>query len=150
MYRAAAHPAAADDERRFERFLSCWLVGGLLLFCVSPHNQSRLLYPMIPAAALLAGRELDRLTARLSPRALVAGGGVAAATALAIFFVQYHWFEAREPGIRETVALERLADTVRSRLGDDVPLTFVDDTPFAFQLLLNTMRPVVSIVRADV
>jgi len=144
LYRAVARPAAADDERRFERFLTCWFLGGLILFCVSPHNQSRLMYPMIPAAALLAGRELDRLTARLSPRALVAAGGVAVATALAIFFVQYHRLEAREPEIRETLALERLADTVRSRLGDDVPLTYVDDTPFAFQLLLNTMRPVVS------
>jgi Dolichyl-phosphate-mannose-protein mannosyltransferase len=144
LYRVIAHPARRDDVRRFERFLLCWFAGGLLLFCVSPHNQARLMYPLIPAAALLAGRELDRLSAGVSGRALTAVAGVAVATALAIFVFQYHRLEAREPGVRETLALERLAADVRSTLGDDLPLTYVEGTPFAFQLLLNTMRPTVS------
>jgi len=144
LYRVIAHPARSGDARRFERFLVCWFAGGLLLFTVSPHNQARLMYPMIPAAALLAGRELDRLSAGLSGRALTAVAGGAVAAALAIFVFQYHRLEARESGVRETLALERLAAEVHSTLGDDVPLTYVDGTPFAFQLLLNTMRPTVS------
>src|SRR5262249_15183717 len=40
LYRAVVHPAARIDARRFERFLCCWFVGGVVLFCVSPHNQS--------------------------------------------------------------------------------------------------------------
>jgi 4-amino-4-deoxy-L-arabinose transferase-like glycosyltransferase len=144
LYRVTAHPAPRDGVRRFERFLACWFLGGLLLFCVSPHNQARLMYPMIPAAALLAGRELDRLSARLSDRTLTAVAGGAVAAALAIFVFEYHRLEAREHGVRETVALERLAADVRTTLGDDVPVTYVDGTPFAFQLLMNTMRPTVS------
>jgi hypothetical protein len=144
LYRAVAHPAPRADARRFERFLCCWFAGGLILFCVSPHNQSRLMYPMIPAAALLAGRELDRLAGTWSRRTVGALAGTAVALAFVVFIVQYHRLEAREPGVRETLALARLATTMRSTLGDEIPLTYVDDTPFAFQLLLNTMRPTVS------
>lgn len=144
LYRVIARPAPSNDVRRFERFLVCWFAGGLLLFCVSPHNQARLMYPLIPAAALLAGRELDRLSAGLSGRALTTAASIAVAAALAVFVVQYHRLEARESGVRETLALERLAAEVHSTIGDDVPLTYVDGTPFAFQILLNTMRPTVS------
>jgi 4-amino-4-deoxy-L-arabinose transferase-like glycosyltransferase len=148
LWRTVTSPAATDEERRFERFLFCWLVGGLAIFCVSPHNQSRLLYPMIPPAALLAGRELARLTARLPDRLVVVVAGAAIAAALAVFVVRYDVAEAREPAVRETVALERLAHAVRTTLGDDVPLTYVDGTPFAFQILLNTMRPTASLETA--
>src|SRR5262249_46841711 len=144
LYRAIRRPAPSDDVRRFERFLVCWFAGGLLLFCVSPHNQARLMYPMIPAAALLAGRELARLSAGIPGRTLTALAGGAVAAALATFVFRYHWLAAREPEVRETLALERLAADVRSTLGDDVALTYVEGTPFAFQLLLNTMRPTVS------
>jgi dolichyl-phosphate-mannose-protein mannosyltransferase len=144
LYRAVTGPAPADDARRFERFLSCWFAGGLLLFCISPHNQSRLMYPMIPGAALLAGRELDRTATRAPHRIVTALVGFAIVAALVVFYADYHRFRIREAGVRETLAFERLATRVRATLGDDVPLTYVDDTPFAFQLLLNTMRPSVS------
>src|SRR5262245_5564674 len=52
-------PAADARVRRFERFLFCWFAGGLLIFTLSPHTASRLLFPLIPASALLAGLSRD-------------------------------------------------------------------------------------------
>lgn len=71
MWRFWRRPAAADDERRFERFLVCWFGVGLLLFSLAPHQRADLLWPLMPAAALIAGRELARLT-RTSRRAACA------------------------------------------------------------------------------
>jgi 4-amino-4-deoxy-L-arabinose transferase-like glycosyltransferase len=144
LYRVITAPSSGDEARRFERFLFCWFTGGLLLFCLSPHNQARLMDPMIPPAAILAGREIDRLVRPLARRALIALTTVGAIAALGVFAVQYHRLERHRPAVRETLALQGLARTVRTAVGDDFPLTYVEDAPFAIQLALNTMRPPVS------
>jgi 4-amino-4-deoxy-L-arabinose transferase-like glycosyltransferase len=148
LVRVIVQPSPDDEVRRFERFLACWAALGVLLFCLSPHNQARLLAPMIPPAALLAGRELDRLGRALSTR------GVAAVTAATIvvmfgFFVwEFHHRALRRPAVRQTIALEELARGVQAAAGASFPLTYVADSPFAMQLVLNTMRPPVSVDEA--
>src|SRR5579871_5621080 len=107
--RTLLRPAADARARRFERFLVCWLAGGLLVFCLAPHTAARLIFPVIPAAALLAGRELDRLTRRLPRPALAALSCAAAALALALCVVHYHRLERRTPDVQRTLALEALA-----------------------------------------
>jgi len=144
LYRVIAAPSSDDEVRRFERFLFWWFTGGLLLFCISPHNQARLMYPIVPPAAVLAGREIDRLVGKLAPRALTALTTAVVLASLGIFAVQYHRLERHRPEVRETLALQRLAHTVRAAVGDDFPLTYVADAPYAMQLALDTMRPSVS------
>jgi hypothetical protein len=46
--------------------------------------------------------------------------------------------------VQKTIAMLALGDTVRSTVGESFPLVYVDDTPYAMQLALNTMRPPVS------
>jgi hypothetical protein len=148
LVRTVARPAADDETRRFERFLWCWLVGGLVIFSVSPHNQARLMDPMVPAAALIAGRELDRVARAVSPRRLA---GIAAATvvvALVTFAVVFQRTESQRAEVRQTIALQRMAATIESKVGRDFPLAFTADTPYAIQLAMNTMRPPVSITDA--
>src|SRR5262245_49962010 len=65
LYQLWCAPAADAAVRRFERFLACWFLGGLLIFSISPHNPARLLFPVIPPAALLAGRALSPWVERL-------------------------------------------------------------------------------------
>jgi 4-amino-4-deoxy-L-arabinose transferase-like glycosyltransferase len=144
LVRICRAPAGSDRERRFERFLFCWFVGGLLVFCISPHNPSRLMYPVVPAAAAIAGRELDRLTRQWSGTAVVRGAAVASGLALAIFTFQYQRLERKKPAIRKTIAIESLVRTVRGRVGDAFPLTYTADCPYAVQLGFNTLRAAVS------
>ena len=145
LYRVVRTPAVDDETRAFERFLFCWFIGGLVLFSLSPHNQSRLMDPMIPPLALLAGRELDRGARWLSGRALATAVALAAVAGLVVFGVEYHHTERRKPGVRETIALTGLATNVRRAVGTAFPLTFTTDTPPALQLALDTMRPPVAI-----
>jgi 4-amino-4-deoxy-L-arabinose transferase-like glycosyltransferase len=146
--RLIVRPALDDDVRRFERFLACWMVLGLVLFCLSPHNQARLLVPMIVPAAMLAGRELDRL-ARAAPPRLVAPVAVAATIVMLGFSVwEFHHRARARPAVRQTLAIRELARTVESADERALPLTYVSDSPFAMQLALNTMRPTVSVEEA--
>src|SRR6266481_3078479 len=58
LWRVWRRPAQEALERRFERFLFCWFVPGLALFSLAPHQRGDLLWPLMPAGALIAGREL--------------------------------------------------------------------------------------------
>jgi 4-amino-4-deoxy-L-arabinose transferase-like glycosyltransferase len=145
LVRVIVRPSLGDEVRRFERFLFCWAVLGVLLFCLSPHNQARLLAPMIVPAAMLAGRELDRLAGGLSSRRVTVATSAAIVVMLGFFVWQFHDRALRRPAARETIALEELARTVQAVGGPALPLTYMADTPFAMQLALNTMRPLVSV-----
>ena len=144
LVRVVGWPAADDDVRRFERFLVCWSALGVLLFCISPHNQARLIAPMIPPAALLAGRELDRLTRPLPALAVTLATAASILLVLGFFAWQFHRREFGRRAVRETIATRALARTIQGVAGA-LPLTYVVDTPFAMQLELNTMRPLVPV-----
>ncbi len=133
-----------DTARRFERFCFCWFVGGLLLFAISPHNPARLLYPIIPPAAIIAGREVARFARTATSRTVIAGCALATTIALTCFIVKYHYIDRRRQHVRKTQALLDLHAQVHERAGDDFPLTYVSDVPFALQLTFNTMRPTVT------
>src|SRR5262249_36249302 len=107
------------------------------------HNPARLLFPVIPPAALLAGRALSPWVTRLSVRAAVATCVGLTLGALGFFAVFYHRIERRAPQVQKTLALEELADRISAAGRGDVPLQHVDD-PFALQMLLHTMRPAIS------
>src|SRR5581483_9122975 len=124
--RTLLRPAADARERRFERFLVCWLAGGLLGFSLAPHTAARLILPVVPAAAVLAGRELDRLTRGLPRAAVTSLAAATACLALGLALVHYHWRERRAPDVDRTLALERLAADVKAAVGDGFPLTAGD------------------------
>jgi hypothetical protein len=143
LWRVCRRPAAADDARRVERFLWCWFSAGLVLLSVAPHQELRHLFPILPPAALLAGRELSRRLPVLRPAVL---GGVIAVTALVILATTgliNHVLRDGRARVVHTRGVERLARSIRERVGPEFPLVHVD-TPFAFQLYLNTMTPLTS------
>lgn len=53
FWRVSRRPSSAATQRRFERFLFCWFFVGLFVFSCTPHQCYDLLWPLIPAAALL-------------------------------------------------------------------------------------------------
>jgi hypothetical protein len=70
---------------------------------------------------------------------------VAATLVMLGFFVwEFHHRELGRPAVHETRAIRELARTVEAADGGALPLTYVADSPFAMQLVLNTMRPMVS------
>lgn len=143
LVRLVRSPPADARVRRFARFLACWCVAGLLLFSLSPHNPARLLWPLVPAAALLAGRELARLTRALDPGTLARACVATAVVACGFFVVQYHYVARLDPDVQVTLALRHLATEIERAGGGDA-LEFAEAPP-ALQVVLNVLRPALSL-----
>lgn len=147
FWRVWKSPAQSDDERRFERFLFCWFLPGLVIFSLSSTQRADYLWPLFPAATLLAGRELDCLTRALRPNVLYVGTVAVVLLAMAIFAGYYFAVSPRQPMVRQTVALRKLADEIERRGLGQFSLAHVDD-PMTLQIYLNTLSPRISIRRA--
>ena len=140
-------PAIEPAERRFERFLFCWFALGLVIFSLAPHQRADLLWPIMPAGALLAGRVLARRAATLSPPWVIGLSVTTVFLALIVAAVYFFVIHPRKVGVQETVAVRNLAQAVELAGGRNFPLTHVD-SPIGLQVYLNTMFPPVSPARA--
>jgi 4-amino-4-deoxy-L-arabinose transferase-like glycosyltransferase len=147
FWRVCARPAANPDERRAERFLFCWFVVGLLVFSLAPHQHQRHLLPIMPAAALVAGRELARWVPTMSPRALLGTYATVAIVGLSVMAFSYHHLLDGSERVARAQGMRALAHSIRARVGDRFPLTHVD-TPFALQFFLGSTAPLASVQQA--
>jgi 4-amino-4-deoxy-L-arabinose transferase-like glycosyltransferase len=143
FWRVWKRPAEDAHERRFERFLFCWFFFGLVLFSIAAHQRGRLIFPLFPAAALLAGRELAYWLRCWSARRLLKVTGAFAAVVLGFLVLYHHVLLARSTRVQATLGIRVVADRVRETLGAQFPVAYVD-TPFALQFWLNTARPLIS------
>lgn len=140
LWRIVRHPAADAATRRFERFLFCWIAGGIILFSLASHHRGDMLLPLWPAAALLAGREMARLTERIGGRLM---GAVLAG--LTLFFLAGTWWNYHDRAARDseevryTVGAERAARALAAS-GLDVKRIHHLDTPVTLQLELGTFH----------
>jgi 4-amino-4-deoxy-L-arabinose transferase-like glycosyltransferase len=147
FWRVWARPASNPDERRAERFLFCWFVAGLLLFTLVPHQHQRHLLPIMPAAALLAGRELARWVSSMSARALLGTCAIVAIVGLGVIALSYHLALDGSERAARAQGMRALAHSIRARVGVRFPLTHVD-TPFALQFFLGSTAPLASVEQA--
>lgn len=147
FWRVWRRPDIEPEARRFERFLVCWFAFGLLLFCIAAHQRGRLIFPLLPAAALLAGRELAQWLRFWSTRRLMRAASGFAIFVLCFLFVYHHFLLARSRQVQTTTGMREMAAQVRGTFGEQFPLVHVR-TPFALQFYLNTGRPLTSFERA--
>ena len=138
-WRVFRRPAPRPLERRFERLLVAYLLFGLVVFAIAPHRRADHLVPLVPAAALLASRELASLLRRSGARAFGAFAGAVVALGLALGLVWYSGPRARQDVVQRTLAVAAAAAEIESRLGYAAPLEHAG-TPFALQFGLDTMR----------
>ncbi len=140
MWRVLRHPAVNAWDRRFERFLFCWIASGILIFSLGSHFRGDLLLPLWPAGALLAGREMARLAERAGLRLMtvvLAGLGV---LILGGTWWLYHGKPAQQSEeVRYTVEAQRAARALAVS-GLDVQRIHHLDTPVTLQLGLGTFR----------
>lgn len=147
LWRVWRRPATELRPRQFERFLFCWFVGGLALFSVAAHQRPDLIFPLIPAAALLAGRELAGWLEGWSERKLSAVAIGAAAVGAAAVGMAYHKLRLANEAVAQTRAVEILGAGIRQQVGRGFPLVHVDSSP-VLQMHLGTANPLVSLRRA--
>jgi hypothetical protein len=147
LWRIWRRPAIDINARRLERFLFCWFAVGLTLLSLAPHQRADLLWPIMPAGALIAGVQLTHLTQPFPDKVVYRWS--AALTIIILLGFAYYYFgpRSREPIIRQTVAVKKLAAELEQNGGTEFPLTHAD-APITLQVYLNTLRPRVSYERA--
>jgi hypothetical protein len=141
LWRVYKAPSPDAGQRRFERFLFCWFGVGLVIFSVSPHQRGDLLWPIMPAAALLAGRQIESWTRTTGPRLRYALGTVVICMSGG-FIIYYSQIQPRLATSRETAQMMTLASRIQAK-GGEFPLTYVD-APMGLQIALNTWHSKVS------
>ena len=140
LWRVFRHPAQDAGERRLERFLTCWVLAGLLIFSLAAHHRPDLLLPLWPACALLAGREMARLAQRTGVRRFAAATAAVVSLLIAGLYAQYHvtWGgRAENTEVSETV--REAAQAFRAS-GLDADALEHYGTPVTFQMYLGTAR----------
>jgi 4-amino-4-deoxy-L-arabinose transferase-like glycosyltransferase len=147
LWRVWKFPARDNTVRRFERFLFCWFLLGLTIFSLAPNQRGDHLWPILPAAALLAGYEMERLARSLAPSVVFRCAVAAILVETTVLGVYYFGPRARLASVRQTTALAQLAHEIEHRGGPQFPLSHTDDRP-AFQICLNTLRPAITAERA--
>jgi len=142
LWRVVKRPAADETERRFERFLFCYFVIGLAVFSLAPHQRQDLLFPLLPAAALLAGREAKAI---FKPRGLARDfsllGAVLAVLAAGAWAYHGPW-EGRQKDMMRSRHMRDFAGLIEARVGPGFPLTHTGyvDSQYGLQFYLNTLR----------
>ena len=139
FWRIIRRPASNPMQRRLERFLLLWFGLGMVMFSVAAHQRGRLMYPVIPTAAMVAGLQLRRWTTGFPVRRLLVICGAAAAVFLAGCFVYTHVLISSSRRVQETLAMKLLADRVKRTSPGELPLTYVH-SPLALQVWLNTRQ----------
>ncbi|HSU53375.1 MAG TPA: glycosyltransferase family 39 protein [Candidatus Dormibacteraeota bacterium] len=139
LWRVWKRPSTDLETRRFERFLFCWFVIGLFIFSMASHQRGDLLWPIMPAGALLATAGLGRTST--AHRMYLAGVALAG-----LMVVGYAWYyfgpHANQPLVVKTQAVKTLA-----KMAEGMPLEHTDD-PVALQVYLNTWTPKISFDKA--
>ncbi len=143
--RAIRRPAADPHERRLERFCICWFVPGLILFSLVPHQRADLLLPLVPAAALLAGREIWRLAGGWSVPTRCGAIAGALVIAFGAAYYQHHLVARERSDVKRLAGVREVADQIRP-LTRSMPL--IDADAPAIQWFLGTKNPRVPIDEA--
>lgn len=153
LWRIFRHPASDPGERRFERFLTCWILFGLLVFSLARHQHADHLLPLWPACALLAGRELACLAERIGKTRFAGIAVVISAILIGSTYAAVNSTSTRvtthiKPGESSDYAREmklaseaKLAAEAFIASGLDARRLHHIDTPMTLQLYLATFRP---------
>ncbi|MBL8745558.1 MAG: hypothetical protein JNK58_04285 [Phycisphaerae bacterium] len=148
LFRVFAHPAADERQRMHERFLASWFLVGLAIFAIAPHQRADLLLPLIPAAAMLAGRELARWLDARPPAWPMKAFVACAAIATVLVAVDRHIVKRQDPIVQRTAEWKECARRIEALPGHP-PLMDVG-APMALQMFLNLHQPRVSMESARI
>jgi 4-amino-4-deoxy-L-arabinose transferase-like glycosyltransferase len=140
LWRVAVQPACDRATRRLERFLFCWFMAGLAMFCIAPVNRPDHILPLLPAAAMLAGRELQLWRDRLKAKTFYPIAATATVVVMAVILGNMWMYAPRNNRtVRTSIEMKQLARELAASVEADFPFTYVD-APFSLQFHLKTMR----------
>lgn len=147
FWKILKHPSKDISLRRFERFIFCGFFTGLLIFSFSAHQRSRLIYPLIPFGALIAGNALAKLLSNVNPKKIRMWiTFVISAFFIIVFLSDNLPIGPHYESVKETKDMQSIAEAIPHEQGKQFPLIFIDE-PFPIQFFLNTFIKTVPMER---
>lgn len=147
FWRVWKHPAINPNERCFERFLLYYFMFGLAVFSYAPHQRADLLFPLFPAAALLAGRELFYYANIVLTQRFFRWLAIIWLVMLPIWWVYYNMVRSQDEAVVQTMGVQEVALEFKDRFGRNFPLLYAD-APIGLQFYFSTNRPRISLQEA--
>ncbi len=141
-------PAVDAVTRRFERFVVAYLLFGLLVFSIAPHQRHVHLLPLMFAMALLAGRVIDGWLKKKEWHAVNWRMGIAFMAVAFVCLLGYNFSRGLGRTGGPTRTMFELANLSREALGSTANVGTPDAT-FAFQFQANTHIPRLDTWRAN-
>lgn len=140
LWRVFRRPENVPEKRCFERFLTCWLLFGLVIFSLAAHHRADLLFPLWPAGALIAGREGVVLAGKAGVRRFSWGVAILAVLLFTYAAWVYH------PGVNRRANVIELSENVKGaaqaleQADVDFDRLYYFNTPVTLQMYLGTAR----------
>jgi 4-amino-4-deoxy-L-arabinose transferase-like glycosyltransferase len=132
-------PAADDARRRLDRFLVCWILGGLVIFGFAGHQRGDLVYPLAAPSALLAGSVLSRLSWLRSARRAFVAVAVFTALALPVALWEYAYYNPRDPWLQRGLATRDAGEKILHEVGPAFPIAYAS-FPMELQVFQGIWR----------
>lgn len=129
-------PDADGEKKLFERYWMAFFCFGMLLLTVASHKRADLNFPLLPAAALLGGRQiaiwLDQVKWRPALRHVL----MLSLIAVLAFGLYSHLLRGRDVRVWETGVVKKAASQLNEK--GVLPERILHlDTPYAFQFFLG-------------
>ncbi len=138
LYRIFRHPATQPSERRGERYIAAQIGIGLLALMLASHKRGDLVFPLLPAVAILEGRLLGRWSQSWRFRRW------SALAAFTLLFLLYEsWYlavpRAGNPMVARGLANREFAQRLEADCGPFFPLSFIFSDDLQYRLGVNRL-----------
>lgn len=132
-------PAEDPSRRRLDRFLVCWILGGLVIFGFAGHQRGDLVYPLAAPSALLAGSVLARLSWFQTPRRAFIAVAAFTVLSLPVALWEYAYHNVREPTLRRGLATREIGEQILADGGTAFPIAYAN-FPMELQIYQGIWR----------
>ncbi len=135
-------PAPDPSRRAAERFVFCYFFFGLAVFSLASHHRGDLIFPLVPAASLVAGQVAAHRLRFSTAGSFLLPATACAGVALVATGAYYYLFRTHDTHVLATCRLRDAAGQIESMLRRGTRVEYVG-TDYTLQFYLNTLQPLI-------
>ncbi len=129
--------------RTAERFVFCYFFFGLAVLSLASHHRGDLIFPLLPAASLVAGNVAAQRFHFPTARSFFLPAASFVVIAIIATGAYYYRFGSHDPHIRATCRLRDAAGQIDAILKPGTRIEYVG-TDYTLQFYLNTLQPLIT------
>lgn len=130
--------------RSAERFLICYFFFGLLLFSLASHQRSDLIFPLLPAASMVAGKVLSEHFQIRNKKSLFFRTATAVCVVFIVVAVYSFVFKSQDKNVQMTSRLKDAAKQLDMILDPRVRIEYLN-MYYTLQFYRNTLQPLITL-----